>query len=218
MRNGAVWVMVISMLASGVVYSAEFEEGRRHRRHKHQGHPGLRLLGMVNTLEYLSAETAPATFTVDLFPDQDTNADGVLSDEEWNTFANATTADIVGHIVKRSPEADTDGDGALNSEELQAFVDEKVASFREKVLDRDADLDTNGDGVLSDEEFTALEQEKLQRILEDHPQADLDADGTLTTEEITAGKLSKKIQHKSMKRERRTRSSAKKGARRRGGF
>ncbi len=203
-----------SMLIAGSALSAETERGRRHRGHK-SGGPGRQLIGLIHTLEYLSSETAPATFTPALFPDQDTNADGTLSNEEWETFANATTAKIVERLVNRVPEADTDSDGTLSSTELQAFVEEKATAFRKQVLEDHADLDADGDGVLSASEFEALEMRKIQRVLRNRPEADLDGDGTLTMDEFTAGRLSAKIQHTENKGEKRRRGQH--GAQRRRG-
>ncbi len=220
MNTGAVRLMglgvAMSMVFSGFAMAEDFEDGPRKRGRRGGGQ---RLMGMVHVLEYLSSETAPGTFTVDLFPGQDTDGDGTLSDAEWTAFASNETGKIVDRLVKRAPEADVDADGTLSSVELQAFVDEKVDEFKERLLEHRPQVDADGDGELSDAEFAALEDKKLEHILDRHPESDLNSDGTLTHEEATAARLSKEIRF-GPKREGRGGFRGKRGAegRRGGGF
>jgi len=146
---------------------------------------GMRRLGRtLHHLEMLESEAPPQQFTIERHPEADLDGDGVLSDEEWLTFASERRAEILARLVKRFPDADADDDGTLSPDELEVVK----ADIRARMLERHPEADTDGDGILSEEEAKAFHEARLEehraQILERHPEADIDGDGTLSDEEF----------------------------------
>lgn len=147
-----------------------------------QGGPGAmaaRLAGHMAMLDLLLSETAPIGFTIEDFPDADTDGDGVLSDTEWQSFAADRKAKMTAMILRRDPSVDADASGEIDDAELAAFVEARRTDMKARLLENHPDVDTDGDGVLSDAEVEAFESPRLQRLLERVPEADLNGDGVL---------------------------------------
>lgn len=166
---------------------------RHHRRHRgpagreRHGNPLARTL---MHLDKLASETAPERFSLDRFPDADADGDGVLSDEEWQTFAAEKRSEVLARLLDRLPGADANADGVIDATELDALRQMVDQRRREDVLLRHPDADTDGNGTLSDEELGAFEAERRTerrtRLLDRHPGADVDGDGVLSDEEVDA--------------------------------
>ena len=93
----------------------------------------------------------------------DTDADGVVTREEFQAFRRA-----------RAFANDADGDGALDLEEFRAMLPARVPRMMHgRVFGR---VDANGDDVISVEELDAMPARAFD-------QADADGDGRLTADE-----------------------------------
>lgn len=164
------------------------EAGPRAERGERFGRGGprrmaARHMGHLAMLDLLLAEAAPAGFTVENFPDADTDGDGALSDAEWQSFADDHKAKMSDRMMLRDESIDTDASGDLDDTELAAFAEAQEAEMKERMLERHTDADTDGDGVLSDAEFAAFETPWMERMIERAPEADLNGDGVLGRDE-----------------------------------
>lgn len=160
------------------------ERGSRAERGERFGRGGpermaARHAGHLAILELLLSETAPAGFTVENFPDADTDKDGALSVTEWQSFAADRKAKIADRMLEREASIDTDASGELDDAELAAFVEARRAEMLAKLLERSPDVDVDGDGAVSDAEVDAFESPRLERMLERVPEADVNGDGVL---------------------------------------
>jgi len=162
--------------------------GRHGRRGGGRGGPGFGPGGpmghMLRALDRLQEETPTPWFTIDNFPDADTDGDGQLSTAEWQSFSTEHRAEVLEHLMTVAPGADGDKDGALSEAELIALRDGHMARMREQILLMHPEADTDNDGSISDAEFEAVKAERRARILERHPQADLNGDGALSEDEM----------------------------------
>ncbi|MCH7813887.1 MAG: hypothetical protein IID40_07685 [Planctomycetes bacterium] len=123
--------------------------------HGHQGTMGQ--VGMLlEHLEKVDAENAPADFSLERHPEADANADGRVSADEWAAFAEQARPRLLGRLLSLAPQADADGDGTISGNELAAFRSERSAKLSEHILSRNPEADTNGDGVLSEAEVEAV--------------------------------------------------------------
>ena len=162
-------------------------KGRGYRGKRGGGPGGMHRVGrMLEHIEKLSAQTPPADFDLQKFPEADLDGNGELSDSEWTAFAENARERTLERLAMRIPEADVDEDGTISEAELAALV----ARHRERILERHPEADTDGDGTLSDDEFEAFKAnhiaERRASLLERHPEADLDGDGVLSDDEADA--------------------------------
>ena len=99
------------------------------------------------------------------FSEFDTNGDGFISEEEFNTFRSARMAAMAeaGKPMKGAATApsfgdlDTDGDGMLNEAELVAG---QKAHKKAMQMPTFGDLDLDGDGCINADEFARHQAER----------------------------------------------------------
>lgn len=114
------------------------------------------MVGMaLARLEVLAQPTPPEGFSLERFPEADADDDGMLSNEEWITFAGEARTKLIARLDNAIDTLDADDDGAVSDEELAALRAEHVAKVGEHVIARDPEADADGDGVLSVEEWQA---------------------------------------------------------------
>jgi hypothetical protein len=146
--------------------------------------------GPAMMLQRFVSPTPPPDFNLTTHPEEDLDGDGVISDAEWRTFADARIKQLIPRALRQSPGIDADGDGEVSHAELTTFVAAEEAKRRSHLLVDHPELDTDNDGVLSDTEMEAhkmvMESERLAQMLERHPEADTDGDGVLSKEEADA--------------------------------
>ena len=107
------------------------------------------------------------------FSDFDTNGDGFISEEEFNTFRAARMATMAeaGKPMKGAATApafsdlDTDGDGKLNEAELVAGQKAHKQAMHEQrgkgmKMPTFGDLDLDGDGCINADEFARHQAER----------------------------------------------------------
>jgi hypothetical protein len=85
-------------------------------------------------------------------PEIDTDADGVLSETEFEAFRAKRVEEHRARVLEHHPEADTDGDGVLSDAEFEAFRAKRMEERRAMILERHPEADTDGSGTLSNEE------------------------------------------------------------------
>jgi len=164
------------------------EAGSRAERGERFGRGGPRRMaarhvGHLAMLDLMLSEAAPEGFSIDKFPDADTDGDGALSDAEWQSFAADHKAKMSERMMLRDESIDTDASGDLDDTELAAYAEAQEAEMKARMLERHADADTDGDGVLSDAELAAFETPWMERLIERVPEADLNGDGVLGRDE-----------------------------------
>ncbi len=120
----------------------------------------------------------------------DTDADGVLSDEE---LAAAKEAIRAAKVQEKLDEFDSDGDGVLSDEEKAAAREARQAeraAERQAIID---EFDADGDGVLNEEERAAAKEARAaERIAAKETrfaEIDTDASGALSAEEVQVATL-----------------------------
>jgi len=89
-------------------------------------------------------------------PEVDTDADGTLSEAEFNAFRAKKLEGVRATLLEQQPEADTDKDGVLSDAEFQAYGAKQLDDFRAMILKGHPEADTNTDGALSVDETRAF--------------------------------------------------------------
>ena len=128
---------------------------------------------MVSAFSSVHADDAIKKKILELFPQADTNGDGVITDAE--------EAVVWRQAIKRRPNVDKDGDGVLSDAEKQALL--RMAAKRAKPQPATSTVETQRE---VEDAAQQPSEEQLARILKRFPEADTDKDGKLSTEEIEA--------------------------------
>lgn len=119
--------------------------------------------GIVATSASAQERQAPLSFD-----DFDTNGDGVIAADEFQSPQSMLFARM-----------DTNGDGALTQEELEASGMERIAARASAAVER---LDTNEDGAISEAEFSVTRRGPSPERMFDR--LDADDSGDVSAEEF----------------------------------
>ncbi len=128
----------------------------------------------------------------DLTDKLDANGDGVITQEEVDTYNKAnpseeldkTDLETIDEVVEEEekdylPELDANGDGKVSEDEILGFFEEKLKGSEEEE-DISAKIDANGDGIITQEEL----DDYNYRTQDIRGELDANGDGIITQDEV----------------------------------